>query len=100
MNKKVVTWGMSILLTIQTVLAVDLPSKAVYNNLFGSLGSIGYYFSTIINYLIYGAYWISYWLLIILFFLLVAFLVFWLPLRLYPTFIQYYNFFQRVFKLT
>lgn len=99
-KKKILLYTLITIALASIVIAQDVTKEADWADLFGSLGSIGFYFSTIVNYIIYGWYWIIYWLLVVLFFTLVGVLIFWLPLKLYPTFIQYYNFFQRIFGLT
>ncbi|KKN77129.1 hypothetical protein LCGC14_0363250 [marine sediment metagenome] len=100
MNKKILIYLAVTLLMVTVVLAADPTKESDWKDLFGSLGSIGFYFSTIINWIQYIGFIFFYIISVILFFLIVAFLIFWLPLKLYPTFIQYYNFFQRIFKLT
>ena len=100
MNKrKLFMWLLVATVLVTAVLAADPTKEADWKDLFGSLGSIGFYFSTIINWIQYIGYAFTYWVLVVLFFLIVAFLFFWLPLKMYPTFVQYYNFFQRIFKM-
>ena len=101
MNKKrVLLYTLILIAMASLVFAQDPTKEADWKDLFGSLGSIGFYFSTIINWIQYIAFILFYVISVIIFFLLVGILIFWLPLKMYPTLIQYYNFFQRIFKLT
>ena len=100
MNKKILFYLVVALLLVTIVVAQDPTKEADWKDLFGSLGSIGFYFSTIINWIQYIGFILFYIISVLLFFVLVGILIFWLPLKLYPSFIQYYNFFQRIFRLT
>lgn len=99
-KKKVLLYAIILIAMAGLVFAADPVAESDWKGLFGSLGSIGFYFSTIINWIQYMAFILFYIISVIIFFLLIGILVFWLPLKMYPTLIQYYNFFQRIFKLT
>ena len=98
-KKKIILHGL-ILILMSSIATANIVKEEEWSGLFGSLGSLGFYFSTIVNYIIYGWFFVAYWFLVTLFFVLIGLILFWLPLKLYPTFIQYNNFFKRIFGIS
>ena len=98
MNKlKLITWVLISLMIVNGVFAINLISAEDRKAITGTLGNIGYSFQTIVNWFIYFAFVMAYWFLIILYFLIVYLFIIWLPLRMYPTYVQYYNFLRIMF---
>ncbi len=98
-RKKVLLYIIIAIAMASVVIAADPTKEADWKGLFGSLGSIGFYFQTIVNWLQYTGLIIFYIISVLAFFLFIGLLIFWLPLKMYPTLIQYNNFFKRIFRL-
>ena len=75
-------------------------SSIDWGDTFSTFDVIGNVFKNLGQYmqLIWKA--IAFWIFTISYFLLVYFLILWLPLHLYPKFIQYFNLFRRVFGIS
>ena len=96
---KLIIWVFISLIIVNSVVAIDLISDEDMKDVKGALGNVGYYFATIVNWIVYGWLVLMYWFLIILYFLIIYFFMVWLPLRLFPTFVQYYNMFRKIFGI-
>ena len=77
----------------------ELPAKGEWSDIFGTFGNLGYYFMTFINVMMFAIKVIWFAISVGVFYLLIYFLMILLPLRLYPTFLQYYNLMKRIFSL-
>jgi hypothetical protein len=90
-----------------TLMIISLPmvwaqdndfSSIDWGDTFSTFDVIGNVFKNLGNFI--QLFWKAavFWVMVVFYFAILA-LIFWLPLKLYPTFIQYNNFFQRIFKI-
>lgn len=97
----ILTFLIFCLSTVNIVFAMESGPVQTSNwdKIVGTFGSIGFYFNTLVNTLKYWFLILWYVVSVLIFIGLVAIILVWLPLKLYPTFVQYQNLLKRIFGI-
>ena len=101
MKRIVVALLMCLLVSMSIVVAGDNDFSSIdWGETFSTFDVIGNVFKNLGQAMQMAGKVVTFWIFTIAYFLLIYVTIIWLPLHLYPKFIQYYNFFRRVFGIS